>query len=508
MLLAAVLPRVPALSGGFIWLDHTHLEGGQALVEPGAWFSAFTHGFAGTGFYRPLVSLSLSLDAAIAPTAFFFRTMTLAWHAMASLMVLLVSGVFGLSRKARLGAALLFAVHPVSGLVSNAIAFRSESMLAVSLLALLYAHAKKKPVLAGFALLCAVFTKETGAVLGPLFVISLEVLNQIDRTSIRTRTARRISLWMAEALFWAAAISLRAIYAPAWRGSFESLSGSQALGTRLATLGKSLGVLAFPFDTHICDAFPVTELLAPAALLGAIGAVGLAALCWQRRAPSWLLVLSLLPSLSLVPLTRFWSPHYLYVPLAFASIQACSFFAQMGQRAVLAGGLLILLWAGLCFQDSFRYRSDVALFAPEVEHEPRCREAHFYLADSARLAQDWGAAADHLERSLKSDPGMLSYVDRAAALENLGAVEWRQQRWQEAKSTWSVALAEAKDPMRKRQITHNLAVLALSRGNAAEALSLLEAECQRTDALPESLLVQKQALKMLNRKPDELRVRE
>ena len=33
-----------------------------------------------------------------------------------------------------------------------------------------------------------------------------------------------------------------------------------------------------------------------------------------------LFALALLPSLDLVPVMRFWSPHYLYVPLTFGAM--------------------------------------------------------------------------------------------------------------------------------------------------------------------------------------------
>ncbi|HYQ31414.1 MAG TPA: hypothetical protein VER04_29480, partial [Polyangiaceae bacterium] len=63
--LAGLAAHASALWGDFIWLDHAHIEQGLALAPAGEWLSLFAHGFAGTGFYRPLMSASLSLDAAL-----------------------------------------------------------------------------------------------------------------------------------------------------------------------------------------------------------------------------------------------------------------------------------------------------------------------------------------------------------------------------------------------------------------------------------------------------------
>jgi hypothetical protein len=58
----ALVTHGVGLAGGFVWLDHGHLERGLALPSEGL-LAAFRAGFAGTGYYRPAMSLSLGLDA-------------------------------------------------------------------------------------------------------------------------------------------------------------------------------------------------------------------------------------------------------------------------------------------------------------------------------------------------------------------------------------------------------------------------------------------------------------
>src|SRR5262245_1246165 len=113
---AAIAAHLTGLGGGFIWLDHAHIEEGLAIAEPSDWPSLFTRGFAGTGFYRPLVALSLSIDAAISNSPGFFKAVTLGWHAAAAYAVVLAARVLGLSERASTVAGLLFAVHPATSL--------------------------------------------------------------------------------------------------------------------------------------------------------------------------------------------------------------------------------------------------------------------------------------------------------------------------------------------------------------------------------------------------------
>jgi protein O-mannosyl-transferase len=143
----ALLAHAPSLFGGFIWLDHAHIEAGAALSQKVGWLELFTGGFADTGFYRPLVALTLSLEHALGAGALLHHAVNLALHAMVAVAVAASAELFGLSALAALLAGLIFAVHPVASLVAGAIAFRSEAMVALSLLGLLRFHARGQPIL-------------------------------------------------------------------------------------------------------------------------------------------------------------------------------------------------------------------------------------------------------------------------------------------------------------------------------------------------------------------------
>src|SRR5690606_24068735 len=131
----------------------------------------------------------------------------------------------------------------------------------------------------------------------------------------------------------ALALALRLAFAPAWRATHEPLSTGDAIGTRLAALAKSVAAVVLPIDRTICDAFPVTQAWRPTALAGGAALVLLAYGAYKKRGVFLLLFLAVLPSLQIVPVMRWWSPHYAYLPLAFVAMLAGDTVDRLGARA-------------------------------------------------------------------------------------------------------------------------------------------------------------------------------
>ncbi len=493
---AALISRVTVLDAGFVWLDHAHIEGGLALAEPAEWLSLFTRGFAETGFYRPLMALSLSIDALLGGSARVFHATSIAWHAAAAVATMIAADALGASRRAALLAGILFAVHPVTTIVSDAIAFRSEAMIAVFLLGLVWAHTQRRPLLAACAVFLGALTKETALVLAPLFVVALE-LGPSTRTK-DTRDRRR--LFFAEAMGFAAAAALRLAFAPSFRATHAALALGDALGTRFASLSKSAAAVVLPIDRTVCDAFAVRHLWQVPSLAGIALAVALFAFAWRKRGAASLLALAILPSLQIVPVMRFWSPHYLYLPLSFATIVAADALERRAQqKATVVVAVAALVLGVVTLHDGRRYTNDKALFAPEVAAHRDCREAHFYLGEVERDGRRFAEAARHYEAALAERPGVLAYVDKGAALQNLGSVRLEQGRFAEARTAFRAALEGTRDPRARRELTHNLGAAALREGDAEQAQALLAEETARSDAMPASLHVRALALERLGR---------
>jgi tetratricopeptide (TPR) repeat protein len=312
----------------------------------------------------------------------------------------------------------------------------------------------------------------------------------------------RRTLLLSEAIALVAALVLRFAFAPAWRAQMPPLSVGDAVGTRLASLAKSAYAIALPVDRSICDAFPVTSLASLFALAGLLVAAALAFIAWRRRGPGLLLALAMLQSLDLVAAPRFWSPHYLYLPLAFAAMLVAEGLDRLGPRALALGGVAATLLGVVTLHDGRRYQSDETLFSYEVAARPECREAHFYLGESHRAAGDLEGAAQEYSRAIAVAPGMLSYSDEPAALQNLGIVRLQQGRIADAEQAFRAALERVPDETTRRRLVHDLALAALALSDSAEVVRLLSPEAARADAMPESLLLLAGALHDVGREEE------
>ena len=470
--LSAVAAHVTALAAGFVWLDHAHIEDGLAWAPPSEWAALFTQPFAGTGFYRPLMALGLSLDMALSGAPAFLHAVTLGWHALASVCVVTAARALGSSQRAAFLAGMAFAVHPLNSLVASAISFRSEAMSLTFLLALVVSHVRMRAAAAALAMGACALTKESTWLLGPLFVAALTLGARRERAL--TFTSARSRVLVAEAASFALVSLLRFRFAPPWRATFQPLGWDAQVGTRLAALGKGFARALLPSPNTLCDAFPVVGVVNAFALLG----LAVIALLLSTRAASRsarpLLLLSLLPCAQLVPIMRWWSPHYFYIPLALAAMTFCDFVEQRWAKSPLLVVVAIAASA-LSLHDALRFRDDRTLWAPEVAHEPACREGQFYLGEVARQSGDLSRAARYYRMAAQAVPGVLAYSDEFSAYQNLGAVELAAGHFASARAAFSEARQRGRSERQRAEASHNLALASLALGDPRAAASLLSA---------------------------------
>ncbi len=482
--LAAIAAHLTALPNGFTWLDHGDLERKAALAPPAQWLELFTHGFARTGFYRPLTALSLSLDGLVGST-WMFHTSSVLLHALAAFLLVLAAEALGLQRRAAVLGGVLFGVHWATSLIAAQASFRAEALVAVFLFALVAAHLKGKAVLAGVLLLAAALTKETGLVLGPLFIAVLW-------------PRPRRSVFLAEGVGLLAAVAMRLAFAPPWRATQPDLTAMEAIGTRLAGLTKSALTLLVP--SGVCDAITVTRPWEPLALAGLALAALLVILAWKKKGPALLLAVAVLPSLNLVAAPRFWSPHYTYLPWAFAALVLAAFAVQT-QAAFRAARTFCLLAGAVSLWHGQRFETDDTLFAREATRA-ECREANLYLGDFRFGSGDLEEAALAYQRAADPPPpGVIAYSDEQAALQNLGLVRLSQNEYFEAELAFTQALEHSKDEGSRAQLTHNLAAVAFARGDPAGCVRLLEPLVALPGARPESVALMARAMALMEHAP-------
>lgn len=522
VLLIALLVHASYIPNGFTWLDHGDIERGRAVLELGQLPSAFVTRFGETGFYRPLVTVAHSIDAAIfgswAPG---YHMTNVALHLAVCVAAFLFAGAFfGLAPRERVFAALIVGIHPLSWLPVGAISYRPELLAALfTLLAVsLYIEARgsgstRLGLLAVGSFALGLSSKETVLVWVPALVLAWEWMRGPGR-DVDDRVAwRRPPVWLLLGLAVVVGlyIALRLKAVPElWRVSAPGLPFSQWVGTRLAVLGESFVQLVYPLKPGLSDATRVRSLVGVPALATMLGVIGSVAIVWRlgRRSP-WTMVIvflgiALAPALNIVPLARFSSPHYAYfgvvgvgaaLVLAFRHVRERSPSVRRVATAVLAAWLLTM--AGATFAAGFRFRNDVTLFAPEVESDPHFREGHQYLGDHFFHMEDYERARREYQAALEDRPGIIAYVDRHAVLINLAGVYLARNRLGEADELLRRAAADAPHNSLPH-ILYNRALIASRRGDPGAVVELL-GDRNIDWTRPAPLLLLARALRRLDR---------
>jgi len=438
VVLAAVLLYLPSFRHGFIGYDDTLLVVDDAafLSDPGNALQAFRRdafdipGYRSSGaYYRPVLTLSLMLDAQIGGTSpWIYHVSNVLQHAAASALLLAFLTALGTGLPGALAAALLFAAHPALAGVVSWVPGRVDALLALFLLASALgglSYLRKGGWggaalhLAGYAL--AAFTKEIGV----LLPIPLTLWALAEPQAGRRRLLRLAPAWGAILVAW---FLLRE----------AALTRSGVAADLLSNVGSNLIVLVHYIGKTFVPAFlSVAPTLAdtpvyPGLIAAAALAVALARSRSRNRArvvlgAAWFLTFALPPLL--VPRVVGLEQR-LYAPMAgllILLLEAGAAAAVERRRwARWASAAVILVFAALTLQrqpvfgDRLRFWENAVASSPHSSYA-RASLGAIYLArgrvDEARA---------HYQRAVELNP-----AEPKANL-NLGVIAGRAGRTREA----------------------------------------------------------------------------
>ena len=513
------------VANGFTWIDHFDIEQGHAVVPLSQLPGLFLARYGETTFYRPLVALLHSLDAATGggrPWVFHLTNVVLG-AAVAAVAGPFARTLLRVGRAEALVVGLVVAVHPLSWLPVGQISFRPDLLVSLFVMLGVVAHARARrerrvrwvlATAASFA--AALSSKETAIVWLPALVGLWELGFRLERAHAVERgtsapgeqvpTDVTVKLLAAEALVIGTWALLRFAAVPhVWTVDAAPFHGGEALGTRLALLARRFADLLRPAIAPLSDATKLVGALDPWALAGALGtAVGAIVAFRMGLRSRWtkalvVLGIALGPALDLVPLPRLNSPHYAYfavVPLgmlAALGLQALRRRWQPHSRKLTWAGASLLAALGVVTASGGgRQANDIALFGPEVAADPAFREGLAYLGAARADRGDDEGAARALAAALRDRPGIVAYVDRVSVQINLAGVRLRQHRLDDAEALLAAAATGAA-PYRRARIAYNRALIALDRGDYARIAVLLE-PTWRSWNRPEPLLLYARAL--------------
>jgi Flp pilus assembly protein TadD len=379
----------------------------------------FAAGSTLAGPYRPLAALSHAVNYALhgaAPGG--YHAVNVALHVLTTLLVwalarrLLAVLAPSRVRAGALGAALLFAVHPVhveavAPLVGRADLQAAAGGLGALLLALGWRERWWRLPLALLLLAAAVLSKETAAVVPGLFALvalAVPAAAGLDAPPGLARPEGRRALGVLAGLALLLGLALLpylllrpgAAVAPEASQWFAGRPPSVIFLTMTRALAEYQRLLACPVDLMTDFGYaariPFTERLGwPSALatLAWLG-VAVAGLASLRRAPLaalgllWAFI-SLAPVLNVLPVGVLMAERFLYLGSVGFCLWAGGWPSALAERAVRAGGAwpararwltaASLLVLGLLFTRTVlrnaEWRDPLSLFEAELRHAPR-----------------------------------------------------------------------------------------------------------------------------------------
>ena len=428
--LATAAVYADSLSGPLIYDDHLWITWNQSihnLASIGTVLSAPTdpavHG-------RPVLSLTFALNYAVSGTsAWSYHLANLAIHVLAALVLFgivrrtlaMLPGAFPGERDRffpALGAALLWAVHPLQTEAVTYVAQRAESLMGLFYLLTLYCFirgvempgSRRWRLLAVLSCLLGMATKEV-MVTAPLIVLAY------DRTfvagSFRGALGARGALYAGLAGTWLALALLMGGFGGRGLGyglgftwwSYALLESWVILHYLLLSLWPF--PLVFDYGTNLVGT--VADTIPWACLLLCL--VGATFLAFRRRpalgfAGAWFLLI-LAPASSVVPVAfQPMAEHRMYLSLAavtvLASIGAWRWLGTRCVPVVLAGAAVLGTLAAFRNRD---YRSEVAIWGDTVLRRPMNERARLTLGSALALDGRNEAAAAQFREALRIDPG-------------------------------------------------------------------------------------------------------
>jgi tetratricopeptide (TPR) repeat protein len=423
----------------------------------------------GGNFYRPLLIVSLMLDAQVGGTDLTaFRVTNVLLHAVATCLVLHLLLALGTRREIALLLATVFAVHPLNVQAVAWVSGRNDSLLAVFALGCLLALIRLQKTgsrrafglhLLLFAL--AVFTKESALA---LLVVQPLLIGPVLGGDLRAPRSRALgAAWLAVIAVW---FWLRSVALPPGATPIH-VAG---LVSNLPVLLQYLGKVLLPFNLAALPTVRDTGYVY-GALATAIAALAIATSQGGSRrrmafGGAWFLAF-LLPSLMVGALA--WFEHRMVLPLVGFLIAAAE--TDLVRRAnarswqAVAAALVVVVGCfGISFArcaafrdfDAFwtgavassphsseahqkyasglvmrgRFEEAVGLLTAFLERDDSARRIHYHLALAHAGRNGWAEAERHLEAELEIDPGHVE------ARYLLGVVYARSGRAGQAVAQW------------------------------------------------------------------------
>ena len=359
------------LNHGFVWDDTDVIVENLQLEKIGNIPSLFLSEDkieGSTGYYRPLTYVSFAIDRAIwglNPVGFNITNLLL--HILVALLFYRVIAALFTNENLALGAALLFALHPVAG---EAINFhsggRNTLLCAFFILLSLLCHLKEKPIAAAICFAGAIFSKEFGLLLPAiLFIHDRFIKNE------KPRPMAYLPFLVPVVVYF----SLRS-YVIEKSSLLAALNLTESLWASPYLVMKYLLNMVYPFNLSVLYNVSTNIIYAALSLAG-IAALVFAAWFFRKRgeivlAISWFL-LFLLPVVNIIQLqaAALMADRYAYIPLMGFALALAFVISKLRKEAAVA--LVLIICSAYALVDIRRntyWKDDHAFYSRMIKDSP------------------------------------------------------------------------------------------------------------------------------------------
>jgi protein O-mannosyl-transferase len=401
---AALLAFAGSLANDFTYDEGQVIVGAQRFLQSGSYGTLFSPGYFAhslEGTWRPVVTFTYMLDAAVSMHPAVFKVQSLLWHIAAAWLLMALVRRLLPARQSHLAlvAGLFFVLHPVTTETVDNASFREDSLVTVFVLATLLLALDGRRVAALVCYGLGLLSKESAvvapALLGILWLTGFQGRPARPPRAPVAPPARPRLGWIAREL--APYGVLTVVYLALRFGPMNTpLTYAQyAGGTFGATLVGlpaiwahylRLMVWPWPLSAEYTGYFQfgrqpwLPVALASAMVLAYLALIGLAVRRGAREVAlglGWFLV-ALLPVSNLLPIPIPAAERFLYLPLCGIALAVAGTFARLvgegGRRARLASTVLgawLALFAVLTNLRHRDWRDDHALWLATVAVNPR-----------------------------------------------------------------------------------------------------------------------------------------
>ncbi len=532
---------LPTFTGGFILDDNPLIKNNKYIREPHSISSYFSQedgivdrkdtGRFHTGYYRPLINLTYSLDYLLwgikAPG---FRITNLILHLVSCIVLFHLITLLVKDREAAFWATILFAIHPVNTESVSWIISRNNILVTFFILISLYFYVNWWEgknhiswVISILSFMFALFSKEFGIMLIPILFLYHRFLSMEKRNIYREFTSFLPFILVLTFYFFLRQSVTGALITP-----FDVNQIFHKIYFIPYIIVYNLRLIFIPYGLHYFYlSYPVSLLNWPAILSFFITAILLALILLNRHNRILLFsgfsfFLSLLPVLNIIPSAStsvtLIAMRWLYLPITFICIWLADSYIRLKKKSRLFPGtflVILVLYLGsytyilnenlwhddytffkqevLGFGNDFlagdlaeklfqkgEYREAEKYFKIAIEKYPF--QAYHYINYSALLIGTgrYDMAKSQLQ---KAKPYPMTHHERGEWFNNMGMALFRSGREDEGLNYFRKAIIFAPE---EAQFWANLGSVYGMMGNYKDSVNILQ---RGLDKLPNSLLL-------------------